>query len=177
MTLIQETVASANSAIDLTSIPGTYKQLLLIWNGIYHSTTGSGFSIRFNNDSTSKYEERAWIMKSGTANPVGYGTTGTSLLSGDTESKPFGYQSSDNIALTYPTGSLLIDNYASTSKLKFYQGSWYHQEAGVGAYFTFNLIGTYNSTSAITQINIVRLSGSATLSNRTNTSIRLYGIS
>ena len=72
-------------------------------------------------------------------------------------------------------GVLLIDNYSSTTKYKFYNGngSWMQ---GATSYVP-KVDGVYKSTSAITSLDIVRLSGSDTLSNASNTSIRLYGLS
>jgi hypothetical protein len=55
MTLIQETAASANTSIDFSSIPSTYKDLILYWEGIYESTTSDEFTLRFNSDSGSNY--------------------------------------------------------------------------------------------------------------------------
>jgi len=61
MTLISETVLSANSGLNLTSIPGTYKQLLLLWFGVKHSANGSTFNLRLNNDSTASiYQHAQW---------------------------------------------------------------------------------------------------------------------
>lgn len=54
MTLISEQVASSATAIDFTSISGSYKQLLLTWHGINQSNSSS-FSIRFNSNTNSVY--------------------------------------------------------------------------------------------------------------------------
>jgi hypothetical protein len=55
MTLIQEVVASANSSISFSSIPATYKQLLLIWSGIKHSASGATFHLRINANSANYF--------------------------------------------------------------------------------------------------------------------------
>ena len=177
MTLISETVASANSSIDFTSISGSYKQLMLVWNGIYHSATGSQFSIRFNSDSGANYED-SWLGQNPTTGQVFKGVSGTNtyIMSAQSASSCFGY-SVDNVELNYSVGWLLIDNYASTSKFKNYNGNWNGQESGIGMWTIYQDLGVYTSTSAITSLNIVRVSGSATMSNVANTSVRLYGIS
>jgi len=54
MTEISTVVPNATS-VDFSSIPGTYKQLLLVWHGIKISEDTSQFDIRFNSDSTAKY--------------------------------------------------------------------------------------------------------------------------
>ncbi len=55
MTLISETTASALSSLSLSSIPGTYKQLILAWSGFYHSDSATRFNLRFNSVSTNSY--------------------------------------------------------------------------------------------------------------------------
>jgi hypothetical protein len=71
---------------------------------------------------------------------------------------------------------LLIDNYSSSTKAKFYQGQWaFYDGAATRQVAAFH--GVFNDTTAITSVNIFRSGGSATLTNRANTSIRLYGIS
>jgi len=171
MTLISETVASANSSINLTSIPGTHKQLLLVWSGLFPSAASSVFSIRFNNDSTASIYEGVLTPISA---PAGF--SGSEADDGGNGGL-FGYQTVSTSTLYYKQvqGILLIDNYASTSKYKFYNGnaSW---EQGA-TYYVPKVDGVYKSTSAITSLDIVRLSGSDTLSNASNTSIRLYGLS
>ena len=173
LTLIQETVASANSAIDFTSIPGTYKQLMLIWDGIYHNTSGSGFDIRFNSDSASNYKTQ--LMAWNGSSVASTGGDWTSLTQSYSSYSPFGYEITSST--NYPAGGyLLIDNYASSTKLKHYQGWWNFSQTGISLKFIPFLNGHYASTSAITSINVVRLSGSATMTNVTNTTVRLYGV-
>lgn len=176
MTLITETVANANASIDFSSISGSYKQLLFIWRGIVHSTTGSEFNVRFNNDSTSKYSVQAGYHKLD-AVVTKYISTDTSIMGGDAQGRLFGINSTNTDATQASVGYLLIDNYASTSKHKTFTGAWSYQKVTEGHTSCWQMIGTYLSTSAITAINIVRLTGSATLSNISDTSIRLYGIS
>lgn len=174
MTLIQEQTASANSAIDFTTISGSYDQLLLVWCGIYHSTTNTEFGIRFNSDSGSNYNNLGISFSDGTATD-GRGTD-TYIQSSAADKPPFGVNVTSTTLGNTVRGQLLIDNYASTTKLKTYSGQWSYQKAGIGSRTTYNL-GTYDSASAITAINIFRITGSATMSNLANTSIRLYGIS
>ena len=176
MTLIQETVASANSAIDFSSISGSYKQLLLVWTGIQHSASGSAFPIRFNSDSGSNYKNLATSI-SDTSLEAALIVSNTSVFaSNSTNYSPFGVSSDAAGLQNNATGSLLIDNYSSGSKLKFYSGGWsFWNGSNVKQVLFFN--GVYDSTTAISSINIIRATGSATISNAANTSIRLYGIS
>jgi hypothetical protein len=181
MTLISEQVASANSSISFSSIAGTYKQLLLIWSGIYHSGGGSAFSLRFNNDSTSNpYRGQSTGMVAAT----GYGAAGQqrdsiAMNAGGYTMYSFGegtnFSSADlNVQVM---GSILIDNYASTTKFKSFDAGYSYYLNGDNKYLGGTFRGMYNSTSAITSLDIVRVSGTDTISNSTNTSIRLYGLS
>ena len=119
MTLISETVLSANSGLNLTSIPGTYKQLLLVWSGIYPSNATSVFCFRLNNDSTANIYQ-------GTL--AGAGSTSVGGIDSDNADDAnngfaiFGYNtaSSSTAYQEQSKGVILLDNYASTSKYKFY---------------------------------------------------------
>lgn len=175
MTLISQTVASALSSLSFTSL-GSYKQLFLIWAGIQHSTTGSAYAIRFNNDSASNYVN------------VGSGFVGTSTAFEVTDGASINVQAPNSIysfgeSANYNAigqnvqGSLLLDNYTSSTKFKSYKTQCYYFNNGSSSYRGFNVNGVYESQTAITSLDIVSLSGSATFSNTANTTIRLYGIS
>ena len=175
MTLITETVASANSSISFGSISGGYKQLMLVWQGIQHSTSGSEFTIRLNNDSNTIYSLNEWGIENQSStsqtldNQNDIGDNGNDRVA-------FGV---GNTGATYDLavkGQLLIDNYASTSKFKYFDCWFANAVSSTANHRAFNFKGTYRSTSAITSIDIVRLNGTATITNLADTSIRLYGI-
>jgi len=174
MTLIQETVASAASGIDFNSISGSYKQLMLVWCGVEHSASGSAFPIRFNSNTGSVY-----CNVSLSANTTTLSSTievNTSLYSGNNLAwSPFGNNANTSSLQDSVNGYLLIDNYASSTKAKFYQGQWAFWD-GAAIRSTPAFQGVFNDTTAITSLNIFRSGGSATLTNRANTSIRLYGV-
>ncbi len=174
ITLISETTASALTSLSFSSIPSTYKSLLLVWNGIQQSSSTTGFSLRLNNDSGSNYSNnRNYYNGSG----FGCDNNNTSVVGDSGNMSPFGRDTNINDAdyVQQMKGYLRIDNYASTSKHKFYEGAW--------AGFTTNgtqfmhTVGRYNSTSAISSVDIIRWTGTGTFTNSTNTSIRLYGLS
>lgn len=178
MTLIQETVANANSSISFSGIPSTYKQLLLIWSGIKHSAAGSTFVLRENNSSSTTFNYRN-IYASDSAGV----TINTGAVAGGMGGNPF-YVFGQNVASVISSyeyrandGLVLIDNYASTSKYKEvkYNYGWRNDTSGAGVYIEGS--GWLQTTSAISSLDIVRTSGSDTLSNLSNTSIRLYGVS
>ena len=170
ITLISEQVASANSAIDFNSIPGTYKQLLLVWSGIVHSDNASSFDIRLNNSSSVIYNVQ--FMSISNTTPT------TSYYVGDNVGEySFGRRSNDANIYRNANGFLTIDDYTSTTRAKPYESlhSFYNTDATTRNTFTTN--GVFNSLTAVTSLNIYRSGGTGTFSNTTNTSIRLYGLS
>jgi hypothetical protein len=173
MTLISETVASSLSSLSFSSL-GSYKQLLLVWAGIRHSTTGSAFSIRFNNNSGSIYPIAGLQVDSS----VTLNATSPSSIQGSNNITiyAFGESVTNAAAGTDVYGSLLVDNYTSATKSKYWEikNAYYNNAVSYGS---LNCQGLFNDTTAITSLDIVRLSGSATFSNQNNTTIRLYGVS
>jgi hypothetical protein len=173
MTLISETVASSLSSLSFSSL-GSYKQLLLVWAGIRHSTTGSAFSIRFNNNSGSVYPIAGLQVDSS----VTLNATSPSSIQGSNNITIYAFGESVTLAAagTDVYGSLLVDNYTSATKSKYWEikNAYYNNAVSYGS---LNCQGLFNDTTAITSLDIVRLSGSATFSNQNNTTIRLYGVS
>lgn len=177
MTLIQETVASANSSISFSNISGDYKQLHLVYSGIRHSGTGSDFSVRFNNNSNSIYHINGPQFAAARAVNLG-GDSPNNLRGQNSPANLFSFGTSvanANIS-TDCMGYIIIDNYASTTKAKTIAMRFNYYNSGDSEYAAVNTTGVFDSTSAITSVDIVRLSGSATITNTTNTSIRLYGV-
>jgi hypothetical protein len=181
MTLISETVASGLSSLSLSGISGSYKQLLLIWSGIYHSAAGNFFAIRFNNDSTSSiYQGNASALAGTTELRAGsFSDDKIKTSTASRQSYPFGgeadFSTTDINAMA--NGQMLIDNYASTSKYKSFNTNYGCYDNANSIFVTSTIVGAYKSTSALTSIDIVRIAGAGTFSNTTNTSIRLYGVS
>lgn len=178
MTLISETIASGNSSLSFGTIAGTYKQLVLVWNGVRHSATGSAFGLRFNNDSGTKYYVTG-LQAAGTSFNIN-GTSQNHLGGFDGGSSTI-YAFGDNTNLADATtdsmGYLILDNYASSSKSKAVRWNTNYYDNANGKYKAVNTTSYFNSTDQITSIDIVRLSGSATFSNQNNGTIRLYGVS
>lgn len=171
MTLISETVASANSSLSFSSL-GSYKQLYLIWGGLYTSDN-SGFDFRFNNDSGNNYDGNYWGLAN-TAAQNGYANGSSVGLS--TFYSFIKYVTNASL-FNRGRGYLILDNYTSTSKYKNYYGQVNFLEAEYTEKKSYAFSGVYASQSAITSLDIVRTAGSGTFSNATNTTIRLYGVS
>jgi hypothetical protein len=183
MTLISETVASAISSLSLSSIAGTYKELYLVWEGIVASASGSNFDIRLNNDSTGIYAYGVWGAATNNSGALVFdadaGATATSLVGASSRYATFGDDGDGSGLDKNSMGWLRISNYASASKFKHYMGNWWNYDNNGGNTGRNACVaqGVYKSTSAVTSIDIVRTAGSATFSNATDTSIRLYGLS
>ena len=161
--------------MSFTGIPSTYKQLLLVWSGIRHSTTGSYFGIRFNNSTNTYYGNS--IIAQGTTIAAARGLENDAIYVYyyPVRVAPFGNScSAGATANITANGMMLIDNYASTTKNKTFNTSFGYYDGG--EYHYINLTGTNTDTAAITSIDVVRITGSATFSNVSNTSVRLYGI-
>jgi len=60
--IASQTLGSATSTVTFSSIPNTYTDLLLVFQGVYSLTAGSG--IRLNSDSASNYSQ-TWIYGDG----------------------------------------------------------------------------------------------------------------
>lgn len=178
ITLISETVASGLSSLSLSSIPNTYKHLLLTWHGIVPSASGtSGFFIRYNNNSTADiYQGKMLSGSTSMSNSTMSSNNSTNAI--NVGSGSFGwYDSTASTNLTKnPAGSLIIYNYASTTKYKYYETQFYHNNIN-STQFGFQVMATFMDTTAISSIDVIRDAGTATFSNATNTSIRLYGLS
>jgi hypothetical protein len=169
VTLIAEQTASSSSAIDFNSIPGSYKNLILTYQGIYASTTASGFDLRFNNNSGTDYEQQYQYQETGSAPSLG---NGEETYVGYAA---FGVQHTSTTPKNTLRGSVKIYDYASSTKFKYYEAQYSYWSNNNSRINFWSVQGFYNDTTAITSLNVVRTSGAATLTNITNTSIRLYG--
>lgn len=174
MTLIQQTSASAVSSLSISSIPGTYKHLMLIWSTIYHSNADSSFGLRFNNDSGAKYNWQR-IGASDTTLNVNY-TGGTSVSQSGYE--PFGFYTNagTNELEKMAKGILHIYNYADAGSTKFFIGSWNYWQSGGPQRNTPFIAGNFTG-AAITSLDIFRSTGTGTFTTAVSNTIKLYGVS
>jgi hypothetical protein len=155
-------------------LTGSYKQLILVWYGIRHSATGSKFPLRINADSGSNYVNISYQQENSS---VGINDATTTGIFNNDHAAPFGWNANGGALQQDANGYIVFENPFSTSKLKYYHAHTNFLDNQNGAWRESRSFGVWNSTSAITEINVYRASGSATFSNATNTSIRLYGVS
>lgn len=177
LTLISETVASSLSSLSFTSL-GSYKQLLLMYFGILSSDNTSVFSIRFNNSSSTIYRGAGIQFRQATGESYAYSKNS---LQGEANGQQIyswgdGANAGGNNDTTSVHGRILIDNYTSSTKAKQVDWKVNYYANGLGQYHALNVNHFFDSTTAITSIDVVRLAGAGTFSNSGNSTIRLYGV-
>ena len=171
-TLITDVQLSGSSGYSFSSIPSTYKNLVLTWSGLTISALSTNFGLRFNNNSSAVYENYYQYQEA----PVSAPTAGTSL-GNEVDGACFGNQTTSGNAYQLAKGIITIYDYASTTRHKFYQiQHCYYSNNNSRTNFT-SAIGTFASLSAISSLDMIRYTGTSTISNVSNTSMRLYGVS
>lgn len=143
----QTSLATGSFAVgttNITSISGSYNDLILICNNFDPATDAAYQTIRFNADTGSNYYSAAFGSTTGVAAAT-FGAVGAEV---------------DNTATSRTYTWIYIPQYANTSNHKFY----YAFSGGVNATTTsqrsfFSYMGLWSSTAAITQINLLASSG------------------
>jgi hypothetical protein len=155
LTQIAKHVSSTTEAsITFSAIPGTFSNLLLVFQVAESGSAGQDFALQFNGDSGANYN---W----------GFGAnTGTGNVTNGDTSGHCGYQQNTN----YPSsGKIDIPNYAGTVLQKGYVGQNVSESDG-------NLLthgGMWNNTAAITSITLFPL---GSLEFIAGTTFTLYGL-
>jgi hypothetical protein len=169
---------SATAASTVAVLPvGSDTQILVADSAEATGLKWATFAPTLNNDSTGNYKNRAWGFNNTTAfNAVDGSDTAIGAITSGTGGLMGKNANNSSSSVNAPMGTLWIYNYASATKLKQYQGlgGWYDGTSTNQTQIVVN--GVYNSTTAITQLDVVRLSGTATLTNDSNTTVRLYGV-
>lgn len=160
--LIEDDLLGADAAnFDFTSIPGTYKALMVM--GQLRGAAAAAIvtaRLRLNNDSGSNYD---WAE-------VYNGGSGAAL--GATEIQLIGNVAAASAATGYSASfKLLIPNYAGTAFFKQFSVENASQVAAVTVYVT-SLAGGWRSTSAVSRITVFLSSGDILTGSRAT----LYGL-
>jgi hypothetical protein len=175
-TLITTTVPSASTGFSFSSIASTYKHLMVTWDGIYHSNNSTLFDIRLNASSSTVYPNMNFVSINGTL----YQDNNGGATSFNPTYPTFGRNANVSSSEFHNAcvGTLLIYDYANTSYAKHCVVTWqYYNNAAAQWTFLFSSHTIFNSTSAISSVDITRLSGTGTMSTMTNGSVKLWGIS
>jgi hypothetical protein len=144
---------ASTTTITMSSIPGTYTDLVVVSNVIYSANNGDYMSWRINGDSSSLY-----------SNTVITGDGTTASTNRATDNKIAFYASSTSNYVPVITNFM---NYANTTSYKTIL-----QRASNSASSVEARVGLYRSTSAITSISL--FFGAASIAAGTN--ITIYGI-
>jgi hypothetical protein len=153
MTLISTTTLSGAS-ITLSSIPSTYVNLYCVVRLFLPATDNSGFSIRFNGDSGTRYNTTA------NNGATAFSNTTIPLVNGN-----------DN-AVTQSLIAFEVLDYSNTSTWKMMRSvSIVNDNTTPTDYKAIALSGFYNQTAAISSITLLPASG-----NFTSGTALLYGV-
>ena len=165
MTLIQTGTFGA-STLQFATIPTTYKHLLLVFRECGNNTNTTDYTyVRFNGDSTAKYNGYYAGTASSTANATGNVTAIPQL------SQICSFLTGGSASPYRMAGSMWIYDYASSSTFKTFEYNVPGFQSGTGSQI-YEGYGMYESNTAITQIDFIR-SGSQTNSG----TVLLYGVS
>lgn len=135
----------SGSATAISSISGTYKDLILIIRN-FQTTASSGFGLRINNDTTSANYKGTWIRDAGGSGSVGtvgsnsfiQGNLGNDLTTGNNKNQQVWY----------------IPDYADTNANKSVTCSTYFYASGSTHYAGW-IAAAYLSTTAISRLDFV----------------------
>ena len=176
--ITQQNPSNANS-VNFTSIPQTYKHIMLEWVGAYQTSAVQSYTVRINNDSGSNYSMNAFLINGGTVTPQ-IQESGTDISASNfagSNLSLFGYDVRDTDYGKASKGKLIIFNYTDTARYKHSEWQAYYNITSEGSR-NHQGQGVWKSLSAITSIDIVRVAGgNASLSTNTYGYIRLWGMS
>jgi hypothetical protein len=172
LTALGTVTASAGTAIEFTSIPTTYKHLVVRWFGVRMSVDNQYWTVRVNGDTGSNYGWHRTSFIGATIEASRSNTLATSFGADDTNGAVI--PRTNTSGTTYDrqgAGSIVFYDYASTTLRRNIQSSSWGDGAG-NAVFN-NIDGYYVPTgTAITSITFVR-SSTQTITG----TFLLYGVS
>ena len=146
-----QTLGSAAASVTFSSIPSTYTDLILIFNGT--GSTGGNFTFQFNGDTGTNYS--ATIL-------YGDGSSAGSVRVSNQSSMNIG-----GVGTGFTTDIINIMNYSNATTYKTALGRYARPGDEVGA-----KVGLWRSTSAITSV-VVGVSGG---NFATGSTFSLYGV-
>jgi len=134
--LASGSIAAAATGVDISSISGAYKDLILIANGVSNTTSGENCNVRFNNDSGNNYQSAVFDR----TNLGGAGL--------NTENK---------IAVAFGSvpantnGQIIVEipNYTDTTSSQLVNATSF---IGANVYFG---IGSWNTNDAVTRVQLL----------------------
>jgi len=173
LTLIATASPSSATIVSFTSIPTTYKHLMIVTSNIQQSDSSRYFSMRFNNDSGGNYNFKG-VSFTNTTVVSNYEASVTSIGSSYSNAPiPSSRDISAPLLGQHSNSTINIYNYASTTLIRTYDYLSWGYNGGAAQNVNAVIGGAYASTgTAITQIDFIR-SSTQTISG----TIQLYGVS
>ena len=160
MTLISTTSLASGSSVTISSIPGTYKNLVLVIRNFFPSMNGTNLRLRFNGDANSRYSQVQGFTNLGNATATSMNIAGGSLTQ-------IGNTAGENKTLISTT----IPDYANAVTIKVVESVFYGNSGTSGGFVGTLGLGGYNQTTAITSIDLLPDQG-----NFNGGSALLYGV-
>ena len=165
MTLIATATPSAATSVSFTSIPTTFKTLILVAEGVFMSINDRGCGVRLNNDTAINYHFAGLHHTNSVQSNGGESAT---YFEGAVEAQ-FLARSINTGATIDETGFGVFQIFNADQTTNRKSVTWQSKRGAFGA---INYQGVYTGTSAIDQIDLIR-SSTQTITG----TIRLYGIS
>jgi hypothetical protein len=175
MTLIATATPSGATSVSFTSIPTTYKNLVVRWFGVYMSTNAGFFAVRVNSNSGSNYSSLQ-TRTEGNAFNWTWTTNGTWYGKDDASNSVIPRATTSGAQFPKQGyGELTIYDYASTAlSLRHMQSLSYGYYAALDVPIVVHTVGGYTASgTAITSIQFERQDGSETITG----TFYLYGVS
>lgn len=164
-----KTVTKANT-ITISSIPQTYRNLIIDWNGIETLGVGShNVRLRMNNDTASRHSEHGYrINGSGVIQPINYSTQNDGFFVG---------QVPDVTGGQMINGRIVIENYTSTDAKIGHGSATYYSGVDNTKVWTRLSFRTGSTTNAITSITFIAGAGNTLgMQGATDDGVRVYGV-
>ena len=159
------------NTITISSIPQTYRNLIIDWNGIETLGVGShNVRLRMNNDTASRHSEHGWsITGSGDFRPINYSTQNDGFFVGQVPNVTGGQMMN---------GRIVIENYASTNtKIGTGTATYYGDGLNQTKVWTRLSFRTGDTTNAITSITFIAGAGNTLgMQGAVDDGVRIYGV-
>jgi hypothetical protein len=174
MTLISTVNASGATGVSFTSIAGTYKHLLVVWEQVYQNAFNGWFRVRLNSNTGASYNYAGVRYRNDTAYPGQNWEEDQSGFGSDNTFAPIMATDTSNSAGNNSYGRMWIYDYAQSSTGIGVEWSSHSKNAADG-FNNMSLATGYwqpATLAAVTQIDFVR-SSTQTLTG----TFKLYGVS
>jgi hypothetical protein len=164
-----KTTTKTNS-ITISSIPQTYRNLIIDWNGLDTLGVGShNIRLRMNNDTNSNHSESGWMNNAaGTTVPINYGISGDGFFIGQVPNVTGGQQSH---------GRITMENYTSTDAKIGHGNTTYYSAQDITKVWNRLSFRTGSTTNPITSVTFIAGAGNNLgMADNNSSGIRIYGV-